>query len=306
MGATAFTITGTNLTGATSVTVNGVAATNVVASATSITAKTPAGTAGAKSVAVTTPGGTATKASAFTYVVPAPTIASVSPASGPTRGGTVVTITGTNLIGARVTVDGTDIPVYSNTGTSFKITTPAYYPGYITATLTTPYGSVTMENVFYYYSGFVGEAPSGDGNTNNGSGVSGTSSNDSNSSSGQTTSNNPNDGTAVEPIGIQLYLQTISQQTDAQVVCDDTGATTSVHANDTTSNAVAIDLDHNGVADICQLRAGDFDLNSVIDEHDMAILLGMIDTDPVLGIGDMDGNGKIDAGDISLLLLQMN
>ena len=86
----------------------------------------------------------------------------------------------------------------------------------------------------------------------------------------------------------------------------DTIIPTSVDANDATSNAVAIDLDHNGVADICQLRAGDFDLNSVIDEHDMAILLGMIDTDPVLGIGDMDGNGKIDAGDISLLLLQMN
>ena len=71
LGGTAITITGTNLTGTTSVTVGGVAATSVVVvSSTSITAVTPAGTAGAKSVAVTTPGGTATATNAFTYVVP--------------------------------------------------------------------------------------------------------------------------------------------------------------------------------------------------------------------------------------------
>ena len=53
-GGTAITITGTSLTGATSVTVGGVAATSVVVvSATSVTAFTPAGTVGAKSVAVT-------------------------------------------------------------------------------------------------------------------------------------------------------------------------------------------------------------------------------------------------------------
>jgi hypothetical protein len=63
------TITGTSLTGATSVTVGGVAATSVVVvSSISITAVTPAGTAGANSVAVTTPSGSAT--SAFIYVVP--------------------------------------------------------------------------------------------------------------------------------------------------------------------------------------------------------------------------------------------
>ena len=70
-GGTPITITGTSLTGATSVTVGGVAATSVVVvSSTSVTAVTPAGTVGAKSVAVTTPSGTASLASAFTYVVP--------------------------------------------------------------------------------------------------------------------------------------------------------------------------------------------------------------------------------------------
>jgi formylglycine-generating enzyme required for sulfatase activity len=68
-GGTQITLTGTNLSGATSVTVGGVAATSVtLVSPTTVTAITPAGTAGAKSVSVTTAGGTATLANAFTYV----------------------------------------------------------------------------------------------------------------------------------------------------------------------------------------------------------------------------------------------
>ena len=72
LGNTAITITGTNLTGATTVTVGGVPATNVVVvNSTSVTANTPAGTAGVKAVAITTPGGTASLATGFTYVAPA-------------------------------------------------------------------------------------------------------------------------------------------------------------------------------------------------------------------------------------------
>ena len=70
-GGAPITITGANLTGATSVTVGGVAATSVVVVwSQSVTAVTPAGTVGAKSVEVTTPSGTASAADAFTYVVP--------------------------------------------------------------------------------------------------------------------------------------------------------------------------------------------------------------------------------------------
>ena len=36
----------------------------------------------------------------FTFVTPAPTVTSVSPTSGTTHGGTVVTITGTDFTGA--------------------------------------------------------------------------------------------------------------------------------------------------------------------------------------------------------------
>jgi len=66
-GGTTITLTGTNLTGATSVMIGGVAATAVtVVSATSVTAVTPPQVAGVKSVSVTTAEGTATLASAFT------------------------------------------------------------------------------------------------------------------------------------------------------------------------------------------------------------------------------------------------
>ena len=50
---------------------------------------------------VTTPGGTSATSPAdeFTYVA-APTVTSINPTSGPTAGGTTVTVTGTNLSGA--------------------------------------------------------------------------------------------------------------------------------------------------------------------------------------------------------------
>ena len=70
-GGTPITITGANLTGATSVTVGGVAATSVVVVwSQSVTAVTPAGTVGAKNIVVTTPNGTASAGNAFTYVMP--------------------------------------------------------------------------------------------------------------------------------------------------------------------------------------------------------------------------------------------
>lgn len=67
-GGTAVTITGTDFTGATGVTIGGAAATSVVVvSDTSITCVTPARTAGAKDVVVTTPAGSDTLTGGFTY-----------------------------------------------------------------------------------------------------------------------------------------------------------------------------------------------------------------------------------------------
>jgi formylglycine-generating enzyme required for sulfatase activity len=71
-GGTQITLTGTNLSRATSVTVGGVAATSVqLVSPTIVTAITPAGTAGVYDISVATPYGTATLSNAFTYFEPA-------------------------------------------------------------------------------------------------------------------------------------------------------------------------------------------------------------------------------------------
>ncbi len=72
-----------------------------------------------------------TRPSGFTYVGPAPTVTSVAPASGPTPGGTGVTITGTNFVaGATVTLGGsaaTGVTVASST--TITATTPAHAAG---------------------------------------------------------------------------------------------------------------------------------------------------------------------------------
>ena len=152
LGATAITITGTNLTGATSLTIGGVATTFTGVSSTTITAVTPAGTAGpAKDIVVITAGGTATKPAAFTYIA-LPTIGTVTPASGPTSGATTITISGTNLTGtSSVTIGGTaatSVAVVS--ATSVTALTPIGTAGVKDVVLTTPNGSVPKLSAFTY------------------------------------------------------------------------------------------------------------------------------------------------------------
>ncbi|MEU7431688.1 IPT/TIG domain-containing protein, partial [Streptomyces sioyaensis] len=151
-GGTVVTINGTNLSGA-SVTIGGNPATGVSVNpaGTQITATTPAGSAGPADVVVTTPGGVATLAGAFTYVA-APTLTGISPTQGSTAGGTVVTITGTNLSGASVTIGGnpaTGVSV-NPAGTQITATTPAGAPGPATVVVTTLGGSARLVNGFTY------------------------------------------------------------------------------------------------------------------------------------------------------------
>jgi len=152
VGGTGVTITGTDLIGATSVTFDGIAATGIsVVSGTSITATTPGHAAGAVNVVVTTPNGTATGTGAYTYVG-IPAVTSVAPPTGPTVGGTGVTITGTDLIGATsVTFDGiaaTGISVVS--GTSITATTPGHVAGAVNVVVTTPNGTATGTGAYTY------------------------------------------------------------------------------------------------------------------------------------------------------------
>jgi len=138
------TISGTNFSGATAVTFNGVSAAFTVNSATAIQATVPAG-ATTGPLSVTTPGGTATSSTNFAVVSP-PTVSSFSPTSGPT--GTSVTIGGTNFSGATaVTFNGVSAAFTVNSDTAIQATVPA---GATTGPLsvTTPGGTATSSTNF--------------------------------------------------------------------------------------------------------------------------------------------------------------
>jgi hypothetical protein len=110
-GGTQVTITGSGLTGVTAVKFGANSATSfTVVNDTTITAIAPAGAAGLVHVTVTSVGGNSGTSAVdqFTYVIPAPAITSLSPASGPQAGGTVVTITGSGFTGATAVKFGAD------------------------------------------------------------------------------------------------------------------------------------------------------------------------------------------------------
>ena len=130
-GGTAITITGTGFRAGAAVSIGGLlnATSVVVASATSITAVTPAGLVGANAVTVTnTDTQSATLVGGFTYTAAAaPTVTSIAPASGSVAGGTATTITGTGFVsGASVMFGGiaaTSVTVVNST--TITATTPA-------------------------------------------------------------------------------------------------------------------------------------------------------------------------------------
>ena len=154
-GGTAFTLTGTGLTGATAVDFCGTAATFTVVNDTTVTGTTPANAAGACNVTVTTPGGTS-GAVVFTYVTPAPTLTAVNPTSGSIAGGTAFTLTGTGLTGATAVsfcgTAATGVTVVNDT--TITGTTPAgTLAGTCNVTVTTPGG--TSGAVVFTYVGVV-------------------------------------------------------------------------------------------------------------------------------------------------------
>ncbi|SFQ71287.1 reprolysin-like metallopeptidase [Hymenobacter arizonensis] len=123
LAGTVVTVLGSNFTGATAVSFNGVAATSfTVNSPTQLTATVAAGTTTGP-ITVTGPTGTATSTASF-IVGPPPIISSFSPMAGPV--GTSVIITGTNFSGAtRVTFNGTNAPSFTvNSATQITATVP--------------------------------------------------------------------------------------------------------------------------------------------------------------------------------------
>jgi subtilase family serine protease len=151
-GGTKVTIHGSNFTSVKSVTFGGVPGTKLdVTSATELTVTTPKGTNGKTvSVVVTAAGGTS-KAASYLYAN-TPHITSLSPTSGPTKGGTKVTIHGTSFIGVKsVTLAGkagTSLKVTS--ATELTITTPKGTKGKVKVVVTAAGG--TSNTVVFLYS----------------------------------------------------------------------------------------------------------------------------------------------------------
>ena len=158
-GGTPVTITGTNFTGATTVDFGTipVASFTVNGAGTQITTASPAAAGpGPVDVTVMTPSGTSpiTPTDVFTYVAAAPSVFGLNPNSGPTTGGTTVTITGTGFSGATAVNFGTT-PAASFAVTSSTTITAVSPPGTggVDVTVTTPQGTsaTSPADVFTYF-----------------------------------------------------------------------------------------------------------------------------------------------------------
>jgi hypothetical protein len=137
------TVTGTNFLSGATMSLGGVAATGVTwLSSTQMRGTTGAHAAGPINVVVTNPGGQSSiLTNGFTYTT-SPTISSVSPASGPKTGGTVVTVTGANFAsGATLTFGGvaaTGVTWLSST--QIRGTAGAHAPGVVDVVVMNPDG----------------------------------------------------------------------------------------------------------------------------------------------------------------------
>ncbi|MET8565694.1 IPT/TIG domain-containing protein [Streptomyces flaveolus] len=154
-GGTTVIITGSGLTGATAVRFGSVNAPSyTVTSSTQITAVTPAGSLGSVPVTVISPTGTSNSTVTFTYTASPPTVTGLSPSSGPTSGGTVVTVTGVNLSGATQvrfgSVNASSFSVVS--ATRITAVSPPGASGSVPVTVTTPAGTsaASPESYFFY------------------------------------------------------------------------------------------------------------------------------------------------------------
>jgi IPT/TIG domain len=156
-GGTSVTISGTGFTNSASVSFGGVAAPSVVVvSSTELQAVTPAHASGTVNVAVAENphNQSATLTSGFTYTSPTGiSISSASPATGPTSGGTVVSVSGTGFqAGATVafgSTQSTSVAVASSTQVSAM--SPPGSSGTVAITVTDPDAqSATLPSAFTY------------------------------------------------------------------------------------------------------------------------------------------------------------
>ena len=125
-----------------------------VTDANTISAASPAHSAGNVSITVTnTDGQSAVSAALFTYLTPPPQVSSFTPSSGPTTGGTTVTISGSGFSsGASVLFGSTAATAVSvNDANTISATSPAHAAGNVSITVTNPDArSATSSGQFTY------------------------------------------------------------------------------------------------------------------------------------------------------------
>jgi streptogramin lyase len=152
---TTVTISGSNLQGATGVSFGGVAASSfTVTDPVHLTAVAPAGT-GVVDVTVTTASGPSATAASdrFNYgstSPAAPDVRSISPATGPVSGGTVVTVTGRHLAGGTVAFGSAAASAATCSDTSCTATAPAAVAGPVDVTVTTAAGASAVTDADRY------------------------------------------------------------------------------------------------------------------------------------------------------------
>ncbi|MFY0566914.1 IPT/TIG domain-containing protein [Archangium lansingense] len=148
-GGTRVNLTGSGFEPGATVSFGGVAASGVsVTDAEHLTATTPAHAAGVVDVVVSNPSGSSvTLGGGFTYEkAPAPVLTGVAPGSGPTRGGSALTLSGSNFVaGVRVTlgsVEATDVTVIS--ANTLTATAPARAAGLVDVAVINPDGQSSV------------------------------------------------------------------------------------------------------------------------------------------------------------------
>jgi hypothetical protein len=153
-GFTEVTLGGTGFSGANSVTFEGVPALSFqVLNGTTITAVTPGGAMfSTADVTVSDPEGVSTLSDAFTYTVnPTPSISTIEPDVGGLGGGTLVSFTGSSVVGVTsVTfggVPGSDLEIVSET--ELTVVVPAHAAGSVDVTASGS-GSDTIVGGFLY------------------------------------------------------------------------------------------------------------------------------------------------------------
>lgn len=150
------TINGFAFDSGATVTIDGAACPTTSVTTTSIVCQPPAGTSGGKEVRVTNPDGLfGQRFNGYTYVE-APTVTAVSPFNGPTAGGQLVTITGTNFFsGMTVNLGGSACNSVSVTNSTSLtcVTTSRVSQGLVIATVTNSFGqSGVLADAYNYRS----------------------------------------------------------------------------------------------------------------------------------------------------------